>query len=189
MFLQRSFTTHTQSDPQSLLPSRTRRIQGVHPKEPDIGGWKDSTNVTTKEVGMKNILPVFKITQQQVDEVCDLLFLNNAGLTYKTYVAIHADQQAQYDHAVEQLGIVQVELVMMYLAFRISIELRREMMQTRMRKSDWRKVNHLEKIFLDLTRTAEHVPAEVLAKAHVIHQYWAYLELDQSDTNLQPGTD
>lgn len=137
----------------------------------------------------KGILPIFKITQKEVDEFLDLVFLCSASLQYDGYLAIRTERKTQYEHAVEHLGIVHVELVMMYLGFRLSIELRRGMTQSRMRRSDWRKVRHLEKIFLDLTSTAEHVPPEVLAKAHVIHEYWAYLELDQPDTHHQPGAD
>ncbi len=139
----------------------------------------------------KRTLDIFKITEKEVKEVLDLLFLNHATISYNQYVAIGTKQKKEYKYAIKRLGKVQVELVMMYLAFNLSIEHRRRAIdEIGLSKGtiNLRFVWRLEQIFLGLTRTAEHVPPEVLAKAHVIHEYWAYLELDQPDTHNQPGT-
>jgi len=120
----------------------------------------------------KNFLSDFKVTQAEVDDFLFLLFQNSVSLNYEGYISIENVDKETSKHLKSLHGKEKANLIMMYLAFTLSLELRHGRCP---RKSDWKKIRRLEQLFLDRTKTKEMVPPEVMAIAHVIYHYWAYL--------------
>lgn len=137
----------------------------------------------------KDLLGLFGITRKQVDEFLDLAFLDEKNLTYDRLVSLFNPKNDSLLNALNIMDKEDVDLILMYLALKMSIDLRRPQ---RLKPSDWRKIKALEQAFLELRKTEGHIPPAVLNIGHVIHEYWAYVDRygeQSSSEHHQPGTD
>lgn len=118
----------------------------------------------------KDYLAVFGISERELDDFLGLTAIT-ISFNYDWYMSIESDHKQAFDRAKNMLGKEKVDLIMMYLAFSLSLGLRRG----EPTKDHWKKIRRLEITFLRFADTAERLPSEVETMAFVIRHYWAYL--------------